>query len=274
MTYIHPKIQKAVAQYTATLPQGLLIVGKQGAGAQAIAEEIARSYTKTPFMIYPEKNEKLDTENGSIGVELVRRLYDITRGKMASKQIVIITQSERMTHQAQGALLKILEEPNDNVHFILLASDTAKLLDTIKSRVQQLVIEPLSREQSEALLDDLKVVDSKKRQQILFIASGLPEEISRLAHQDDYLEARAEQVRMARTLLQDTPYEKLKSIQSLKDNRATSKIVVEDALRILEHSLHSSPSGTTLERLEIVLDCERLLSRNANIRLTLMKAFL
>ena len=52
----------------------------------------------------------------------------------AAKRVFIIEDASRMNPQAQNALLKVLEEPPQNVVFILLISSKTMLLDTIISR--------------------------------------------------------------------------------------------------------------------------------------------
>jgi DNA polymerase-3 subunit delta' len=80
-----------------------------------------------PIIILPEKDEKIDIEKGVISVEIMRRLYDETRTKTEGERIIIIDYAERMTTQAQNAFLKLLEEPGDDVYFILVSNTTSKL---------------------------------------------------------------------------------------------------------------------------------------------------
>ena len=51
-------------------------------------------------------------------------------------KVIIIENAEKMTHDAQDAFLKTLEEPSDNTVFILLAENYNLLLPTIVSRCQ------------------------------------------------------------------------------------------------------------------------------------------
>lgn len=55
----------------------------------------------------------------------------------------IITPADAMNDAAQNALLKLLEEPPPNVYFFLLSDREARLLPTVRSRVQHLKTEPL-----------------------------------------------------------------------------------------------------------------------------------
>jgi DNA polymerase-3 subunit delta' len=53
---------------------------------------------------------------------------------MGKALVIIIRAAEDLTVSAANALLKTLEEPGTNVHFILLTSRPAGLLDTVLSR--------------------------------------------------------------------------------------------------------------------------------------------
>lgn len=58
-------------------------------------------------------------------------------------QIFILNDTQKMTVQAQNALLLSLEEPPKNVVFFLLTQDATMLLETIRSRAQILRTMPL-----------------------------------------------------------------------------------------------------------------------------------
>lgn len=61
-------------------------------------------------------------------------------------KVFIMTESERLSPAAQNAMLKTLEEPPAHSHLILLASSADTLLDTTKSRCQQIAFRPLPGE--------------------------------------------------------------------------------------------------------------------------------
>lgn len=67
------------------------------------------------------------------------------RGVESSYKIYIIQQAEKMTPQASNKLLKFLEEPYPGTIAILLTEAKHQILDTIRSRVQELSTRPLSK---------------------------------------------------------------------------------------------------------------------------------
>lgn len=60
-------------------------------------------------------------------------------------QVFILNDAQKMTIQAQNALLLSLEEPPKNVVFFILCTDASMLLETIRSRAQILRTSPLSK---------------------------------------------------------------------------------------------------------------------------------
>ncbi len=252
-----------------TLPQSLLLTGDSGVGLSTIAKHFAELRNIKPSVILPEKDEKVDLDKGVISVDIMRRLYTETSTKTVSERIIIIDYAERMTHQAQNAFLKLLEEPGANIHFILVSHSVAKLLPTVISRVERLDVKPISSEQSRLFLDDLGVTDSTKRSQLMFMADGLPAELTLLARDEGYFKQRSETVRDARELLRGTSYQKLLIANRYKDNRASSLSLLRDASKILRISMSANPNPDTIEVIDKILKTYQRIEANGNIRLSL-----
>ena len=75
-------------------------------------------------------------QRASIPVEAVRQLKKDVYLKpfFSKKKIYILENAEKMTVEAQNAMLKIFEEPPEYVTMILICNGLSKLLSTIKSR--------------------------------------------------------------------------------------------------------------------------------------------
>lgn len=83
---------------------------------------------------------------GSIGVDEIREQINdsvMVRPYSSSYKIYIVDEAEKMTSQAQNALLKTLEEPPSYVVILLLADSQESFLPTILSRCVQLKLKPL-----------------------------------------------------------------------------------------------------------------------------------
>ena len=83
---------------------------------------------------------------GSIGVDDIRKQINDTimvRPYSRSYKIYIVDEAEKMTVQAQNALLKTIEEPPSYAVIILLTTNQEAFLPTILSRCIQLKLKPL-----------------------------------------------------------------------------------------------------------------------------------
>jgi len=267
--YIHPKTQHQLDSLIADLPQSLLMTGPDGVGLKSTITYLTDAMHITPIYILPEKDEKVDLEKGVITVDIIRRLYAMTKTIETGTRMIVIDYAERMGVQAQNAFLKLLEEPGVNTHFILLTHNIAKLLPTIRSRVQLVEVNPITIEQSNALLEELKVTDAQKKAQLLFIAGGLPALQSRLAQDAKAFEARAQVVRDARTYLQGTAYDRLKIALSYKDSRETALVLLSDAGKLLQGSVKNGQGNDVIRKIEAILAVHERIEANGNIRLQL-----
>lgn len=99
---------------------------------------------KSPDVIFINREDK-----ATIGVDATRFLKEdvhVIPNDLEHK-FYIIEEADKMTHQAQNALLLTLEEPPSFVHFFLIANDATTLLETIRSRAPTLRTEPISDKQ-------------------------------------------------------------------------------------------------------------------------------
>lgn len=86
-----------------------------------------------------------DEELSRVGIENIRVCKD-TLSKTSlggGMRIVIIEDVKNITHEASNALLKILEEPDDQTLFCLMAHNEYQVLPTILSRCQHIRIDTL-----------------------------------------------------------------------------------------------------------------------------------
>ena len=269
----HPSTGALIHMLTAELPQSVLLGGSRGVGLLTIAKEIAGK--QLAAVLYPQNAKELrDDDNGTITVEMIRRLYEQTRAKYTSRQVIIVDNADRMSRGAQSAFLKLLEEPGLSIHFILTSHAPQKLLSTIRSRVQHHIIQPVATEQIEQLLDNLAVTDTTKRAQLKFIAAGLPAEIIRLSEDEEYFKTKAGIMGDARTFLQGDPYARLLIVQKYQASREHALILIDSAMQIARRTLSAKPQQNLVSQLELLLQTRELIESNHNVRLQLTRTVL
>ncbi len=102
---------------------------------------------------------------GSIGVEDIRGQINGTvaiKPYSSPKKIYIMNEGEKMTVQAQNALLKTLEEPPEYTVIIILTTNVESLLPTILSRCVVLNMKPVKdAEVKRFLMEAMQIPDYK-----------------------------------------------------------------------------------------------------------------
>lgn len=270
-TYINPTSQARLDTMLADLPQSLIISGPVGIGLTAISEYIGSSLSTPIQVVLPEKDEKVDIEKGTISVESIRRLYEMTKTIETNRRIIVIDYAERMATTAQNAFLKLLEEPGAKTHFILLSHDPSHFLPTILSRAQHFELQPITADQSNELLDSLKVMDVQKRSQLLFMAMGLPAKLTKLVTDDKYFDSQVQIVRDARQFLQGSAYDRLIIAQSYKDDRQSALMMITNALKLVETNVAQGKTDL-LPAIDSLLKAYTRIEANGNVRLQLAAA--
>lgn len=91
----------------------------------------------------------VDTTDPSLGIDEVRVLREHLSAfpAVAPYRTALVLGAERLTTEAQNALLKITEEPPSSAVILLAVADEETLLPTLRSRVQRILLAPLTTEE-------------------------------------------------------------------------------------------------------------------------------
>jgi len=180
---------------TDKLPHALLLHGQKGVGKWDLAECFAqlllcedpakqqqpcgncRSCQLFNVGNHPDYTVIAPEEAGKqITIGMIRELS--TRLTMSSQyggyKVVIITPAEQMNVASANSLLKTLEEPTDNTVLILLASQLDRLLPTIRSRCQKMLLAAHNRQAALDWLSGQESVAAGQAKQLLSLAQGAP----------------------------------------------------------------------------------------------------
>lgn len=92
-------------------------------------------------------------KNENIPVSMIRNMLNwsyVTHRE--AKKVVIIDNVDQLETSSENILLKRLEEPSENLYFILLATQKNKIIQTIRSRCRSYFFHPLTIESKNYLL--------------------------------------------------------------------------------------------------------------------------
>ena len=262
MIVINEHSKQRLGAVFSDLPHCLLLSGARGMGLRTIAREYSRKIDKVPY----------ETINDSepISIDDIRSLQKYISKKQNSKRLIVISGIEKLSHQAQNALLKSLEEPLPNIHFILLSHSPSLILNTVRSRSQDVVIQKISSEQSNTLLDHLKIEDKNLRQQLLFLADGLPGEMTKLAQDRQYFDNISESVKNAKDFLSSGAYDKCILIQKIYSKRENVLFFIEHCLLLVRHNLTNNPTRSSALLLDKLLAVYQRILQNGNTKAQLL----
>ncbi|HOB19782.1 MAG TPA: DNA polymerase III subunit delta' [Candidatus Atribacteria bacterium] len=127
-----------------------------------------------------------------IPVDLIRAMRDdiIVKPFQNGKKIFFIYEADRMTEQAQNALLKTLEEPPDHACIILLTENMNALLPTILSRCQIFRISSLPVRDAAQIVMQRLGLPAQEARVYAALARGIPGLALELAGDGDFREQR------------------------------------------------------------------------------------
>lgn len=253
---LHPKTRDQLERLATKQPQALLVRGKAGVGLYTIARTLALAISDKHNVLEITPDDK-----GAIKIDVIRQLYGHTRAKRDSTLVVLIDNADVMLAPAQNALLKLLEDTPKNTVFLLTAHLPQQLLPTIRSRMEEVDILPITSDQTATFTTN---------PQLLFLGQGLPAELHRLLHDETYLALRAQQMREAKDFLTKSLYEKLVIIYKLPSDRQAALTLIQDVMHIIAVTLKTRPDPKQASLLKNLLQTEQRLHNDGHVRTQLM----
>lgn len=118
--------------------------GPIGVGKDTLARELSRILLEMENLFNSPDYIEITPDGNSIKIAQIRKMQsDILVKPYKSYKIYVFDQAEKMTVEAQNALLKTLEEPPKYAIIILITNNKESLLDTIKSRCEIIKFTPI-----------------------------------------------------------------------------------------------------------------------------------
>ncbi len=267
----------SIRQIIKQKPQGVLVLGNEGAGKSSVAHYIADAFLGANFKKSHGIYKIEPDDKGVISIDEVRKIRGILKLKVPSnndkvsrRRIIVIRDAHMMQDAAQNSLLKTLEEPPADTSIILTATSKNRLLPTVVSRLTAITVLPLRFEETE--LSDNEITTAQRKQAFHLSGgnAGLFMALARNEASHPLLEA----MTRAKNILTSPTYERMLYVDELVKEPNQINAVLYCMKRILEYKLHQNSGQKQAKQLKKCLEVESSLHGSANKKLLLTDLFL
>ncbi|MBS4973584.1 MAG: DNA polymerase III subunit delta' [Clostridium celatum] len=240
-----------------TLSHAHLIVGEDGVGKGKLANILAK------FILNGDLDREYvdiinySSEKSSFGVDDVRDIIEEVYKKPfeKDKKVIIIHEGNKLTIQAQNALLKTIEEPPKGVYIIILCESLELILDTIKSRCEIYKLKPLTKSE---LYEYIKIkkfnYDENEIKSAIAFSEGVPGRIDRYFNDDKLRELRNNIVILIKNLNKndlEAIFQQEESFSNLKNDK-------EEVLNIFGLFIRDILINKEIENEEFIINSDKL----------------
>ncbi|MCR4791693.1 MAG: DNA polymerase III subunit delta [Lachnospiraceae bacterium] len=215
---------------------GYILTGEKGSGKEFIASVFAQmlvcenmtgdacgechSCKQAESHSHPDIKYVVHEKPNSISVDEVREQIcdDISlKPYQSSRKIYIVGEADKLTPQAQNALLKSLEEAPDYVVIMLLASNINMMLPTVRSRCITWDLKPVPSDVlKKYLMKELQVPDYRADVAIAF-AQGNLGKARDMAASDDFSAMQAAAQSVVKNAREDSIADMIALVRSLSE---------------------------------------------------------
>ena len=268
---VNTKLSLGELVKTSRLSHAVLIFAKEGCGANCFARLLAADIIGADGnglkLIEQQAHPQVQVIKGSgasgqIKVESVREINSNVNFSSigGEKRVVIIQNCENFNTNSANALLKNLEEPKDDITYILTTTDVSKILSTIRSRCQMYALSQPSTEETKAYFAD---VDSPEKDELVEIYSGNIGMIKDALENPKRFEILQKALTAQKLIGQGESYELAKLLFGFNKKKEDFVLFLKDLEFICDKNL----STANVSVMNAVIDCRTALARNANLGL-------
>lgn len=233
---------------------------------------------------------------GTISVDDIRAQVNndvVIKPYSSPYKVYIINEAEKMTTQAQNAILKTLEEPPEYVVILLLTTNINVLLPTILSRCVVLNMKPVSDEAiKKYLMEQMQVPDYKAEVCVAF-ARGNVGKAKMLASSEDFENVKTEALSLLKYIQDMELHEIVAAIKKIseykleisdyldiiaiwyrdvlmfKATKDGNNLIFREEITVIRKVAHRSSYEGIEEIIEALNKAKRRLEANVNFELTM-----
>jgi DNA polymerase III delta prime subunit len=272
---LHPISQKRYDAYIHDMPQSILLVASAGSGKETILRQLSTDILGEHATGRLYEITALDDKK-SISIDAIRELKVSLRLKSDKKRVVLIPHAEQLTTEAQNSILKLLEEPPENVHFLLAVTKLGDVLDTIQSRTSVWRLTSPTKLQIQTYFKQYPSQQVDKALAIAEARTGLIVALLDDEQNHDLLYS----IEIAKEILQESHFNRLIRVDSLSKDSAQSKMLL-DALSLICKAALDHAASKQLQsvkqwhrRLTLVTAAQQEIMDNVQTKLVLSHLFM
>ena len=239
-----------------TLSHAHIIAGPDGIGKSIMAKMFAMKILgKTEDINYADIIH-YRSEKASLGIDEVRRIIEEVSKKPyeGDRKVIIIHGGDKLTVQAQNAMLKTIEEPPKGVYIILLTESLELLLDTVKSRCQIYKLTPLSKNDMLKYLKSIGETDENRISAALSYAEGIPGRADRILNDEELDKLR----NLIIDLLNEVNNRNENSVLEFENKLSKYKAEKDEVLNLLASFIRDIIVYKELENKDIIINVDKI----------------
>ena len=267
--------------------------GPNGIGKNTMARELAAILLEMENLFNSPDYIEIKPDGNSIKIAQIRKLQsDILVKPYKSYKIYVIDEAQKMTVEAQYALLKTLEEPPKYAIIILITDNKESLLDTIKSRCEIIKFTPIPMQEVASYLT-VNGIDSKRASLLANFSRGSMKKAIELSESEEFHLMREEVQKYVETFLNgnlieimdiQSSIEKYKDqitnvldllinyfrdIMMVKENVDNSMIINLDRLIFVKNMSNKTTYSQLSKIIDIIEETKNKLRSNCNFNISI-----
>jgi DNA polymerase-3 subunit delta' len=275
---LNESTQRGYETFKLSPSHGLLIIGAEGSGKLLTAKHLAADILKLEFdKLTSYQYIKITSPiNNSITIENVRDIKAFlalkTTGENKLRRVVIISNAELMSNEAQNAILKQLEEPPLDTILLLTTSDSSRIQKTLLSRLSTLRIQRPSLKDTVEFFAEKGFEKNKIEKDYLITNGAVGVLFDLLTSNPD--SKTIENLNVAKKILTSKNYDRLRLIDELSKDKESLHGILQSLKQlfraVLIQSINKKDMNTvrrSLDSLELLLKITDSNNNNPNTKL-------
>ncbi|MGV8154360.1 MAG: ATP-binding protein [Alkaliphilus sp.] len=261
-------LEKALIERKTT--HAFMIVGVEGLGKKKLAFEVAKGITcesevdkpcyecKSCLKAAGDTNTNIVRieEEKTIKIETIRDIQEKIRIKTfdGATRVYIVHDAEKMTVQAQNALLKTLEDPPEKAVIIMTTINENKLLPTIVSRCQLIKLKLIKTEEIQKHLIKRKNISYEQSKAISALANGVVGKAIKILEDESYMRRREEVFKIIGKIRTASVFEVLSSAEFFNEEKENISEILDMLLTWYRDLLIYKET----KQLDYIINCDRI----------------